>query len=1057
MTAVPTSVAVQPRTHQHEAITALCDVYASGARRAQLRMFCGTGKTLVGPWLAVALRARTIVVFEPSIALVAQTISQWRMAGHSVRALAVCSDPTSTVAAAEVGDDGIDPYDGVRDTDGVTTQAGVVAGFLDAAVMSNDELTVVVSTYHSAPVIAEAMRLVDQVHQLDLVIADEAHHLAGRTDARFEPVLNDRAIPARRRLFQTATPIVMGNLAVVDPLDDLSGASSRVRSMDTESTFGAIAYSLSAGEAIARGLLPDYRVVVTTSRQDPEHVPDRAALAALVDTVGQFGVRRILSFHNRVAGARAFAERVNELGTVDGLPVRAFAVDGSMADGDRRRILHELAADEPADTVTVVSSAQCLREGVDVPAVDAVLFADPRTSANGIIQAIGRALRAHPDKTVGTIVVPLVLDGADDDQEQLADSPYGHIWRVLRGLRAEDTRIAVDLDRARRSSGVSGGSAPEDLSWLKIVGDDPGAVLARLLERSSPLWEKYYGLLVEVAHTRGSASAVTSTAVVNGMPLGMWMVEQRSLYSKELIDPDRARRLEEVPGFRWAAADAADARTLPTLDQIVTERGSLIENSCGASIYAGRTDGLNRPLSRWVARKVCECRDGTIDPWLQEELEKRAGWTWTPLSDDDDEMFEAFRQFVAWERHADVPEDHVEEGQPIGQWLVGVRRRKLLRALPPALEALLLVSIPTDRNGDRRFPWKTPETWWQIGIDAARSYIATTGTAAGVPVGHTELVDGHHFNLYQWFSRLRHSHKKGDLTAEQIAALEQLPGWKWQLSRARVAVGATVDLGDTPHGRRGYYAGCHCTVCVEESRTYARAASRDLARRHREAWVEATDVAAHLNGLLAQETVQDRADQRITVGAIAAAACVNIGLVRGLVSGRELRCHPLHRRSLLSLTVDDVHAARSVSRTRGRRGIADRNIQVDPAPTWKRIDDLLDHGWTRSAIAAALGYSRRSVLPFTRDAVSAAHAKIVEMLVDSLDGDLAPPARTPRQAKRRLAGQRQPRHDSEAEEFATSLLSQGYRIEHTATRTGLSIAIVTAIHSTLFGTNEDVA
>ncbi|MGC7255711.1 DEAD/DEAH box helicase family protein, partial [Mycobacteroides abscessus subsp. massiliense] len=68
------AAALKPRPHQRAALDALADA----GERAQLRMACGTGKTLIGPWHALEIGARTVAVFTPSIALVAQTIAEWR-------------------------------------------------------------------------------------------------------------------------------------------------------------------------------------------------------------------------------------------------------------------------------------------------------------------------------------------------------------------------------------------------------------------------------------------------------------------------------------------------------------------------------------------------------------------------------------------------------------------------------------------------------------------------------------------------------------------------------------------------------------------------------------------------------------------------------------------------------------------------------------------------------------------------------------------------------------------------------------------------------------------
>ncbi len=1041
-----------PRPHQMRALDAVAEVYAGGAQRAQLRMACGTGKTLLGPWLAQRLNARVVVVFTPSIALVAQTLDEWRFALGALPTLAVCSDPTTAVGRAEIGVDGIDPFGGRHDVDGtVTTRPDVVARFLDWAA-ANDTVSVVVSTYHSAPVLAEALRLTDRCQAFDLLVADEAHHLAGRTNPRFLPVLAEHGVRARRRLFTTATPVVMGNLSVVDPLDDWTGAVDHIRSMDDPRLFGPVAHTLSVGEAIADGMLADYRVVVTTpatiSEGSGTEPPETAALAALADVVGRYGLRRILTFHNRVAAAHAFAERVNELGAIGTIPVRSYAVDGSMPDARRRQILGQLA-DETSGAVTVVTSSQCLREGIDVPAVDAVLFADPRTSQVGIIQAIGRALRTHPGKTVGTIVVPLVLRPDGDDQEQLATSAYNHIWRVLRGLRAHDARIGFDIDRARLSQGRNGIADPASLGWLDVVGDDPGAVVARLLERTSAAWEHYYGQLLATVAQLGSAARIT----IDATRMGAWITAQRILYRDEALDAQRVQRLEAVVGWRWDAAHAADERALDALRAVVDEHGTVCDRPSGESIFRGRTDGLGRPLAFWVATQLFKDRDGQLTAELRDALSKMPGWSWTPLDPGDDAGVEAYRSFVAWEGHTDIPADHVEDDVAVGSWIRQVRRRKILGALPPLLEAMVVSVAPTGRLGDRRFAWEPSQTYWSLGMDAARQYLARAGTLADLPVGHKEVLDGHEVDLYGWITRTRSSYHRGKLAAAYAAEAERLTGWVWRVARGGrrgIAIGeplATVD----EHGHRGFQQGCHCLTCVTASRAYSRAAAASAREAYRADWVAAEDVRDHVRALLAIDAGRDRSDSQFTLGAIAAAAGVPLGLIRKLTSpDHDPRCHPLHRRVLLALTAADIEAVRSTPRSRGRRGIAGHRDAVDPEPTWRILAALTDAGWTTAMLAAALGYTSAANTPRSGRPVTAAQAKMVRLLHDSLGGDLTAPA-VPAKRTIRRDGRPVNHVDPQAEQWARSLLRQGYQVAHVAQRTGLSAGVVSALHTQIGG------
>lgn len=1039
------AAALQPRPHQRAALDALADA----GERAQLRMACGTGKTLIGPWHALEIGARTVAVFTPSIALVAQTIAEWRRVIPNMRVIAVCSDPTTDAGRAEIGVDGVDPFQGQHDQDGnVTTHAEVVAAFLDRADTSSVPLSLVVSTYHSSQAVADAVGLTRSRRPLDLLLADEAHHLAGRTNATFLPVLDPRGVPALRRVFATATPIVLKGRGNAETIDDLSGASAVARSMDDTALFGQIAYTLNVGEAVNTGLLSDYRVLVTTTTEPAgQATGERAALAALVDVVRRYGVRRILSFHNRVDSAQAFARRVSALGDVDGTPIHGLAVDGSMHDSARVEVLAGLA-DARSEGITVVASSQCLREGIDVPAVDAVVFADPRTSQVGIIQAIGRALRRHPGKSHGTIVIPLVLDPDADDQDQLSTSSYTHVWRVLQGLRAHDSRVGYDIDRARRT-GAEGCINPTALDWLEVSGDQPETIVTRLLQRTSLVWERNFQLLCDESARLGSAARIT----IQSNALGSWITLQRKLFRDGMLDEDRRKRLESVEGWRWDALEASDERTFDQLRLVCAERGSLDDTKPGESIFTGYVDGLNRPLRLWAATQLCKYWDNELDSWIVEALLQQPGWCWYPLSDADQVGLAAFRSFAAWEGHADVPPGHIEDDIDLDAWLGTVRRRKIYGTLPPVLESVLLASTPTGHKGERRFLWKPSETRWQIARMACQQYIARHGTLARMPIGTVEYVEGHRFELYQWGSATRARRKRGDVRP-QDSTIERFTGWTW----SSPGQGGTDMItgpkpGVTDHSTRGYHKGCRCVVCVTENRSYTRRVAAERRAVYQDGWVPAQDVREHLQGLLALEASKDRSDATFTIGAIAAAACVSRGLVSLLVKrAEEPRCSALHRRILLDLTAEDVRAVRTVQLDRGRLGIRDYNAQVDdPEPTWALLDKVTAAGWTPKQVTAALGYSSPANTPVSGRPVTIAQAKLVRVWFESLAGDLTPP---PVPAHKKRGPKKSPTRPSvrtvttaapvtrEAEVWAKSLLDQGYSVNHAAAKSGLPLESV---------------
>ena len=91
----------------------------------------------------------------------------------------------------------------------------------------------------------------------------------------------------------------------------------------------------------------------------------------------------------------------------------------------------------------MLSNAKVLSEGVDVPALDAVVFMDPRKSTIDITQAVGRAIRKAPGKELGYIVIPVVVPEGSNmtSQEVLAGSDFGIVWDVVRALRSHDDRV----------------------------------------------------------------------------------------------------------------------------------------------------------------------------------------------------------------------------------------------------------------------------------------------------------------------------------------------------------------------------------------------------------------------------------------------------------------------------------------------------------------------------------------------------------------------------------------------------------------------------------------
>ncbi len=548
------------RGYQEDAVAGIVRALARGGR-GQVRAACGTGKTLVALRAAESLvpRRGLIIMLAPTIPLVAQTLAAWEAdALVPFDSRAVCSDETVTGAPALAVDDL------------VSTDPEVIRGW-----MGGVGRRVIVGTYKSLPALAGAMR--EAGTTADFLICDEAHRLAGPAGKAAAIALDDSRVPAKRRLFLTATPRLCWS--------ELAPGLS----MDDEGLFGPVLYDYPFAQAIADGWLDDYRVAVIgitdeeiralldddgdrdyADTQSGLLLTTMAAQVALVRAVREHGIRRAITFHSRVAAATEFARTLEATirripaSMQPGIQVSARHVDGTMNSEQRHRILDTLR-DPPYGGWSVASNAKCLTEGIDVPAIDAVLFASPRDSVVDVAQAVGRALRRHHDGTgTATIIVPVVVSG--DAETDLESGAFDTVWRVVRAMRAHDETLATSLDFARTNwSRARSGSdtVNEDPLPSRITVSMPGTFgdrLAALLSlaivqhASSPWWDGY-ARAAAYQQEHGNLLVPSTYADPDGFNLGHWISHARQDRARGRLPQDRAEALEKL-GMAWDGRDA---------------------------------------------------------------------------------------------------------------------------------------------------------------------------------------------------------------------------------------------------------------------------------------------------------------------------------------------------------------------------------------------------------------------------------------------------------------------------------------------------------------------
>lgn len=488
------------RPHQIKAVNAVTDQLTL-AERGKLIMACGTGKTFTSLKIAEAMAGRggRVLFLVPSLSLLSQTLTEWTQeSAVPLHSFAVCSD--SDVGKKRKKDDDIVQTFAHELRYPATTNAARLAEEIarrhDAAHMS-----VVFATYHSIEVVSRAQNKFD-LPPFDIVICDEAHRTTGVTfgdddESHFVQIHDAAFIHSAKRLYMTATPRIYADSAKA--LAEKENAA--LCSMDDPTKYGETLHTITFSEAVAQGLLVDYKVIVLAIEESHVNrrlqellknednqikVDDAARIVGCWKALSKQGLtldgleedpaamRRAVAFCQVIEAQHkgkthkisskniasmfqavvqsyqqtADAEEKAQFPEAFVLTCEAEHVDGGMNASQKEEKLNWLKEETPADICRVLSNVRCLSEGVDVPALDAVLFLSPRNSQVDVVQSVGRVMRNAPGKKRGYVVLPVVIPAGMEPHEALDNNnTYRVVWQVLQALRSHDDRFDAFINK----------------------------------------------------------------------------------------------------------------------------------------------------------------------------------------------------------------------------------------------------------------------------------------------------------------------------------------------------------------------------------------------------------------------------------------------------------------------------------------------------------------------------------------------------------------------------------------------------------------------------------
>ncbi|GAA8115388.1 hypothetical protein Kazakh3194_04310 [Helicobacter pylori] len=489
----------KPRTHQTEAINATKEYFSSPKNaRGKLIMACGTGKTYTSLKIMETLDPKITLFLAPSIALLSQTFREYAQEkSEPFYASIVCSDD-------KVGQSKNEDNDDIKFSElplKPSTRLEDILSVYEKAQKENKRF-IIFSTYQSVLRIKEAQEA--GLNEIDLIICDEAHRTVGamyssneRDDKNaFTLCHSDKNIKAKKRLYMTATPKVYSESSKAKAKE----SDNIIYSMDDEEIFGEEIYTLNFSKAIALDLLTDYKVIILAVRKENlsgvtnsvnKKISQLKAKGTKLDKklINNEFVCKIVGTHKGLAKqdlivldeenkedndlkdkkdtapsqrAISFCKSIQTSKNIkdsfetimecydEELKKKSFKnlkisidhIDGTMNCKERLEKLEELNQFQP-NTCKVLSNARCLSEGVDVPALDSIVFFDGKSAMVDIIQAVGRVMRKAKNKKRGYIILPIALEESEIENldEAVNNTNFKNIWKVIKALRSHDPSL----------------------------------------------------------------------------------------------------------------------------------------------------------------------------------------------------------------------------------------------------------------------------------------------------------------------------------------------------------------------------------------------------------------------------------------------------------------------------------------------------------------------------------------------------------------------------------------------------------------------------------------
>ncbi|GCB53520.1 DEAD/DEAH box helicase [Streptomyces sp. NL15-2K] len=764
----------------------------------------GTGKTLVSVRVTDGLGARLVLFVVPTLDLAAQTALAWRWDDHLEHMVIVSSLDAAgreDLVAARVMS---------------TSDPHALGGLMSVVGEGDDQIPAltVICTYDSLDKIEQTQRTGYAVPPFDLAVMDEAHRIAGRADKKWAIANDAQRIRADRRLYMTATPRIFAAPELAESADVTRPRRRRqsetdvdafANSMDNEAAYGRKVFEYPLAQAVEDGRAADYRIVVPTltdadlrrrlNLPTPATPPadngdgDRPDSAlrttalhlSVLRAMTEHRLKKVLVYFNLVSDARRFARELphtllllarTDPGLVPDITPELFFAHGEHTPAQRADTFAAFAAADCA----ILANSRLIAEGVDIPSVDAIVFADPTRSVIRCVQALGRALRLDVSGKTASLIVPVyVPPGADG--ENILGTAYEPVWAIACALASHDHRILERLpDKANR--------LPKETSdviqrrWHFDFTVHPERI-AQAMDLASfdprdPAVSRSRRLGLAAAQSyrdeHGHLDVPADYTDPTGYRLGTFITTMRDARTAGRLEADWTAELDAL-GMIWDKHDAAWRARLAAAADYLRTHGHLAAPA-------------TTPVGAWLAEQRHLATKNTLDAARADALTALAPDWRLPHGADWHRKYHLLRTHLASGADpAALTRDTLLAGVKIGSWLH--RQLTTWLALHPGQQHLMTALGLTPDTNPLAPARRTRRTFEQT-VQLLELFLHREGRAP--TARETIRVDGDTVKIGAWLAKARTKHRTGQLPGAHARLVAALFDGDWTAEDAVPAV-----------------------------------------------------------------------------------------------------------------------------------------------------------------------------------------------------------------------------------------------------------------------------